>query len=234
MRAVVALGGNALLRRGEELTSENQRANVRIACDALAPVALAHELVVSHGNGPQVGLLALQGAAYTEVPTYPLDILDAESEGMVGYMLEQELGRRIPPSRLATLLTQVVVDRDDPAFEDPTKFVGPVYSWDDADRLAKARGWTISKDGRGWRRVVPSPEPQHIVELRAIRLLVDHGVIVVCAGGGGVPVAAHPRMGTIGVEAVIDKDLSASLLARLLGADALLLLTDVEAVYDRW
>jgi carbamate kinase len=231
VRIVVALGGNALLRRGQPMTAEAQRENVRIAAEQLAPVAEANELVISHGNGPQVGLLALQSEAYREVRSYPLDVLGAESEGMIGYLLDQELGNALPDRSVATLLTQVVVDELDPAFELPTKFVGPVYPEAQARRLARERGWTVARDGDSWRRVVPSPEPIRIVELETIRLLVDAGVLVICAGGGGVPVveadgALH------GVEAVIDKDLAASLLACRLGADALLLLTDVPAIVD--
>jgi carbamate kinase len=234
MFVVVALGGNALLRRGEPLDAEVQRSNVKMAAEVIAEIARAHRVVLTHGNGPQVGLLSLQNEAFTDVEAYPLDILDAETEGMVGYMLEQELGRCIPPSRMATILTQVVVDGDDPAFEHPTKFVGPVYAQDEAEQLATARGWTIAADGDRWRRVVASPQPRRIIELRAIRLLVDDGIVVICAGGGGVPVVELPHMGTRGVEAVIDKDLSAALLATQLRADALLLLTDVDAVYQDW
>jgi carbamate kinase len=234
MRVVLALGGNALLRRGEPLTVDVQRGHLQGAADVIAAVSCEHDVVLTHGNGPQVGLLALQNAAFDEVAPYPLDVLDAESEGMVGYLLEQELGRRIPPGRLATLLTQIVVDADDPAFAHPTKFVGPAYDEAEARKLAEARGWTVARDGDRWRRVVPSPRPKRIVELRSIKLLVEDGVLVICAGGGGVPVVECPPMGVEGVEAVIDKDLSASLLARELGADALLLLTDVDAVYRNW
>jgi carbamate kinase len=234
MLTVVALGGNALLRRGEPLDAAVQRANIKVAAEAVAEIARDHRVVLTHGNGPQVGLLALQNEAYTEVEAYPLDVLDAESEGMVGYLLEQELGRHLPRQRLATLLTQVLVDPDDPAFANPTKFVGPVYDARDARFLAHERGWTVAPDGPHWRRVVPSPEPKSIVEIDTIRILVDHGVTVTCSGGGGIPVASDGAGGLRGVEAVIDKDLSASLLATTLGADALVLLTDVDAVYDRW
>jgi carbamate kinase len=189
---------------------------------------------LTHGNGPQVGLIALQNAAYALVPSYPFDVLGAESEGMIGYLLEQELGRYLPESRLATLLTQVVVDRDDPAFENPTKPVGPVYTADDARRMRDELGWAIAADGAGWRRVVPSPEPRAIVEMNTIRLLVGHGITVTCAGGGGIPVVRSEGTGLVGVEAVIDKDKAAALLATTLGADALLLLTDVRGVYENW
>jgi len=232
MRVVVALGGNALLRRGEPLDAEVQRANVRVAAEAVAGVAAAHQVVVTHGNGPQVGLLALQNVAYDAVAPYPLDVLDAETEGMVGYLLEQELGRYLPRERLATLLTQVVVDTRDLAFTHPTKFVGPVYDVAEACRMTDEWGWAVARDGDAWRRVVPSPEPIQIVELSTIRLLVDQGITVICSGGGGIPVAADGHGGLHGVEAVIDKDRAAELLARGLDADALLLLTDVDGVYE--
>ncbi|CAN5435020.1 carbamate kinase [soil metagenome] len=234
MLVVVALGGNALLRRGEPADATTQRANVKVAAEAVAAIARDHRVVVTHGNGPQVGLLALQNDAYRDVPAYPLDVLDAETEGMVGYLLEQELGRHLSRDRLATLLTQVVVDVDDPAFATPTKFVGPVYDSADAHWLAHERGWTIAPDGARWRRVVPSPEPRRIVESSTIRLLVDNDITTICVGGGGIPVIQAPHGGLQGVEAVIDKDLAAALLATELGADALLLLTDVDAVYDHW
>ena len=230
---VIALGGNALLRRGEPLEADVQRANVKIAAEVIAEVAREHRVVLTHGNGPQVGLLALQNEAYGGVRSYPLDVLGAESEGMVGYLLEQELGRHLPDDRLATLLTQVVVDGDDPAFAMPTKPVGPMYDGVTAHQLAAERRWQVAPDGDGWRRVVASPEPRRIVELSVIRLLVAHDVLVTCCGGGGIPVIedAHGRRG---VEAVIDKDLASSLLASDLGADILVLLTDVDGVYDRF
>ena len=234
MLVVVALGGNALLRRGEPLDATVQRANLQIAAEAVAAIAREHQVVLTHGNGPQVGLLALQNEAYKVVDGYPLDVLDAETEGMVGYLLEQELGRHLPRERLATLLTQVLVDPEDPAFSNPTKFVGPVYEARDARFLAHERGWSVAPDGDDWRRVVPSPEPRRIVELDTIRLLVEHGVTVTCAGGGGIPVVADGAGGLRGIEGVIDKDLAAALLATDLGADALLLLTDVEAVFADW
>lgn len=234
MRVVAALGGNALLRRGEPLTAENQRANIAIAARALLPIALEHDLVLTHGNGPQVGLLALQNLAYRPDEIYPLDILDAESEGMIGYLLEQELGNLLPPGRrIATLLTRIEVARDDPAFMHPTKPIGPVYEREEAERLAAERDWTIAPDGAKWRRVVPSPEPRRILEIEVIRQLVASGVVVVCAGGGGIPViGGHGGYG--GVEAVIDKDLAGALLARMLQADAFLMLTDVDGVYRDW
>jgi carbamate kinase len=240
VRIVVALGGNALLKRGEPLTAENQRANARIACRALAPLARENELVVSHGNGPQVGLLALQGAAYTPVETYPLDVLDAQTEGMIGYVIQQELGNELPFDRhLATLLTQIEVDAADPAFGNPTKPIGPVYEKDEADRLAGEKGWTFKPDGESYRRVVPSPVPQRIFEIEAIRALLETGCVVICAGGGGIPVMYTDEdvpagKQLVGVEAVIDKDLATALLAADLGADAFLIVTDVDAVYTDW
>jgi carbamate kinase len=237
MRVVVALGGNALLKRGEPLTAENQRSNVRAASPALASVAQQHQLVLSHGNGPQVGLLALQAASYHDVDPYPLDILGAQSEGMIGYVLEQELGNVLPPDvPLATILTMVQVDPDDPAFDDPTKFVGPIYSKDEADKLAQAKNWVFKQDGKSWRRVVPSPAPRHIFEIRPIKWLVERGVVLICAGGGGVPTMFRPGAAHTleGVEAVIDKDHASALLAELIDADLLVMATDVDAVYLDW
>ncbi len=237
MRVVVALGGNALLKRGEPMTAEAQRANVEVAARALAPVALEHELVLSHGNGPQVGLLALQGAAYKEVDEYPLDVLGAQTEGMIGYMIEQELGNLLPADvPLATILTMIEVDPDDPAFDDPTKFVGPVYDKDEADRLAEEKGWTFKQDGEKWRRVVPSPVPQHMFEIHPVEWLIEKGTIVICAGGGGIPVMYEKGGGRrlSGVEAVIDKDRAAGMLATELEADVYVMATDVEGVFLDW
>jgi carbamate kinase len=231
-RIVVALGGNALLRRGEPADAELQRRNVEVAAEALARLASGRELVVTHGNGPQIGLLALQGEALDSPRPYPLDVLGAESEGMIGYLLEQALDNVVHDRRVATLLTQVVVDPADQAFARPTKPIGPVYERAEARRLAAERGWPIARDGRWYRRVVPSPAPMAIVELSTIQLLLEAGVLVVCAGGGGIPVV-HDGNGAIhGVEAVIDKDRSAALLAVQLRAESLLLLTDVEAVME--
>jgi len=235
MRIVVALGGNALLERGEPLTAENQRRNIRIAGDALASVASTHELVITHGNGPQVGLLALQSAAYKPSEAYPLDILDAETEGQIGYLIEQELRNVLPPNHhFATLLTQIEVDPKDPAFQNPTKPIGPVYGERDARRLEHERGWGFAQDGERYRRVVPSPRPIQILEQGVIEMLVERDVIVICAGGGGIPVVRREDGSLIGVEAVIDKDRASSLLARDLRADALVMLTDVDGVYLRW
>jgi carbamate kinase len=240
MRVVVALGGNALLRRGQALTADNQRENARAACRALAPVALEHELVISHGNGPQVGLLALQNAAYTAVETYPLDVLGAQTEGMIGYVLQQELGNELPVERrLATLLTQIEVDPADPAFEHPTKPIGPQYGEAAAAELAAEKGWAFAPDGTTMRRVVPSPAPKRIFGVEPIQWMLEQGCIVICAGGGGIPVMhvdepAVPGRRLVGVEAVIDKDLASALLAAELGADVLAIVTDVDAVYLEW
>ena len=234
MIVVIALGGNALIRRGERADAAVQRANIATAAESIAKVARDHQVVVTHGNGPQVGLLALQSAAVESVSPYPLDVLGAESEGMIGYMIEQELSGRIADRRVATLLTQVVVDLDDPAFSAPTKPIGPVYPETEARRIAGERGWAIAPDNGGFRRVVPSPRPRSIVEIETIRVLVEAGVVVVCAGGGGVPVAISEDGAIRGVEAVIDKDRSAALLAEKIGAEALLILTDVPAVYTGW
>ena len=237
MRIVIALGGNALLKRGEPMTADHQRANVRVAASALARVATDHELVISHGNGPQVGLLALQGAAYKDVEAYPLDVLGAETQGMIGYLVEQEVGNLLPMERpLATILTMVEVDPDDPAFGDPTKFVGPIYDQATADALAADKGWVVKPDGPHWRRVVPSPRPQRIFEIRPMRWLLEQGAVVICAGGGGIPTMYAPgdERRLIGVEAVIDKDLASSLLARELGADLYVMATDVDGVYLDW
>ncbi|CAN7713106.1 carbamate kinase [Mesorhizobium caraganae] len=232
MLVVVALGGNALLRRGEPMTAGNQRANIVRAASVLAQlVSEGHSIVVTHGNGPQVGLLALQAAATSDGRTFPLDVLGAESAGMIGYVIEQELGNLLKDRLFATLLTQVKVDPRDPAFAHPTKPIGPVYDEATAHRLASERDWQIAPDGDKWRRVVPSPKPVVILEASVISFLVERGVIVICTGGGGVPVIARDDGSLCGVEAVIDKDLASSLLARQLKADMLLMLTDVDAVY---
>jgi carbamate kinase len=234
MLIVVGLGGNALLRRGEMPTPEGQRASVRRAAEALGPLIRdGHRLVITHGNGPQIGLLALASAS--EVPPNPLDVLGAETEGMIGYVIEQELGNVLPAGRLfATLLTQTQVDARDEAFRSPTKPIGPVYDEATALGLAKTRSWSIGRDGKGWRRVVASPRPQEILEVRVIELLVNEGVTVICTGGGGIPVVRIETGAYVGVEAVVDKDLASALLARQLRADLLMLLTDVEAVYADW
>jgi carbamate kinase len=237
MRILVALGGNALLKRGEPMTAEVQRANVRTAALALAPVAARHQLVLSHGNGPQVGLLALQAAAYKDVDPYPLDVLGAQTEGMIGYLIEQELGNLLPPEvPLATILTMIEVDAADPAFDDPTKFVGPIYQDAEAEALAAEKGWVFKRDGEHLRRVVASPAPKRIFEIRPIRWLLDHQVVVICAGGGGIPTTWVPgRERTLGgIEAVIDKDFASELLAREVEADLFVMATDVDGVYEAW
>jgi carbamate kinase len=237
MRILVALGGNALLKRGEPMTAEVQRANVQTAARAIAPVAERHQVVLSHGNGPQVGLLALQAAAYKEVEAYPLDVLGAQTEGMIGYLIEQELGNLLPAEvPLATILTMIEVDPDDPAFADPTKFVGPIYDDIEAARLEAEKGWVFKRDGASMRRVVPSPAPKRIFEIRPIRWLLDHGTLVICTGGGGIPTAFEPdKERTLGgVEAVIDKDLASELLAREVAADLFVMATDVDGVYESW
>ncbi|OOF36675.1 carbamate kinase [Rodentibacter heidelbergensis] len=235
MRIVIALGGNALLRRGEPLTAENQRQNVRIACEQIAKIWPNNELVIAHGNGPQVGLLALQGAAYTDVPTYPLDVLGAESVGMIGYMIQQELGNLVPfEVPFATLLSQVEVDINDPAFKNPTKPIGPVYTKEEAERLAKEKNWSIAQDGDKYRRVVPSPLPKRIFEIRPVKWLLEKGSIVICAGGGGIPTYYDEQHHLHGVEAVIDKDLCSALLAENLDADLFIIATDVSATFMDW
>lgn len=236
MLVVIALGGNALLRRNEPPTAETQRANVKRAATAIAEVVKAgHRVVICHGNGPQVGLLALQAAAYKPDEAYPLDVLGAETEGMIGYLIEQELENELTSGpRVATLLTQVEVDPKDPAFGSPSKPIGPVYEKEEAERLAGARGWRMAPDGQKYRRVVPSPVPRHIPDLGIIQLLIDQGVIVICAGGGGIPVIRRSDGSLVGIEAVIDKDHAGALLAKELGADAFLMLTDVEGVYLDW
>jgi len=237
MRIVIALGGNALLRRSEPMTTEIQRRNIGIAAQAIAPLAAEHTVVVVHGNGPQVGLLSLQAESYRGAEPYPLDVLDAGTQGMIGYLIQQELRSLLPPqTQVATMLTMIVVDPDDPAFARPTKFIGPVYHKDAADALAAKKGWTFRQDGAAWRRVVPSPHPQRILEIEPIRWLLERGAIVICAGGGGIP-TMHPTQGPgtlLGVEAVIDKDLAGELLAEDVNADLFLMATDVDGVYLHW
>jgi carbamate kinase len=238
VRVVVALGGNALLKRGEPMTAPAQRANVQAATPALAAVAARHSLVLSHGNGPQVGLLALQSAAYADVEPYPLDVLVSQTEGMIGYVLEQELGNVLPLDvPLASLLTMVEVDPADPAFGNPTKFVGRLYTKDEADRSAALEpSWVFKQDGHWWRRVVPSPQPQRIFELQPIIWLLERGAVVICAGGGGIPTMydVGPPRRLVGVEAVIDKDLASERLAVGVEADAYVMVTDVDGVYTGW
>jgi len=232
-RIVIALGGNALLKRGEPMTVANQRENVRIAARAIAPVTADNDIVISHGNGPQVGLLALQAAASGQ--NTPLDVLGAETEGMIGYMIEQELGNLVPFERpFATMLTMVEVDPNDPAFQNPTKPIGPMYTQEQAEQLAKEKGWSVAQDGTGWRRVVPSPLPKRIFEMRPIKWLLEHNTVVICAGGGGIPTMYRPDGTLAGAEVVIDKDRASAVLARELGADLFVMATDVPGVYADW
>jgi carbamate kinase len=231
MRIVIAVGGNALLERGQKPDAAVQQANAARAVRALAPLAEEHEIVVTHGNGPQVGLLALESAADPQLERpYPFDVLGAQTQGMIGYWLMQGLQNALPGRQVAAVLNQTLVSAADSAFAAPTKFVGPVYDEETAQRLAAERGWVVRQDGRYWRRVVPSPLPQRIVETRVVRLLLSSGAVVVCAGGGGVPVIRNDAGKLQGVEAVVDKDLATEVLAESLEADALLLLTDVPQV----
>lgn len=227
---VVALGGNALLQRGEALTAENQYRNIASAVPALARLARSYRLAIVHGNGPQVGLLALQNLAWKEVDPYPLDVLVAETQGMIGYMLAQQLTAEPDMPPVTTVLTRILVSADDPAFLEPEKFIGPVYSPEDQSQLEAVYGWRMKRDGKYLRRVVASPEPHQIVESAAIELLLKEGHVVICSGGGGVPVTGQG----LGAEAVIDKDLAAALLAEQIDADGLVILTDADAVYENW
>jgi len=236
MRVVVALGGNALARRGEPMTADRLRANVRSTCEALAGLARENELVITHGNGPQVGLLALQNLAYQDVAAYPLDILGAETQGMIGYVVQQELSNALQGERsVAAILTTTVVDEHDPAFERPTKLIGPQYSAQDAAEAAAEYRWTIARDGKAFRRVVPSPNPVRIVQAPLVGQLLDSGHLVVCVGGGGVPVKTDAKgRRQAGMQAVVDKDLASAALAAELGADTLIMLTDGDYVSENW
>lgn len=236
MRVVIALGGNAILKRGEPMSAANQRRNIRRAAIAIGQVIEAgHAVIITHGNGPQVGLMALQDAAYDQALASPFDVLGAETEGMIGYLIEQELGNVIPAkNQVATLLTQVEVDAIDPAFRNPTKQIGPVYGRTEAAALTARHGWVMVPDGSHFRRAVASPQPQRILEIGVIRLLIEHDVTVICTGGGGIPVIRREDDSYIGIEAVIDKDHASGLLAREINADALLMLTDVDGVYLGW
>lgn len=231
MRILIALGGNALLKRGEAMTADNQRRNIATACKAIARLEGKHQIIISHGNGPQVGLLALQSESYADkVAPYPFDVLGAESQGMIGYMLEQELRNHMPGRQIVCLLTQVEVDINDPAVKDPNKFIGPVYNEEQAKTLREEKGWIIKPDGKYYRRVVPSPQPQAIVEIETLRTLVSNGVVVIAGGGGGIPVTSHSS-GSRGMEAVIDKDRCCSLMAQALDVDLLIIATDVSMVF---
>ncbi|WP_406464972.1 carbamate kinase [Streptomyces sp. NBC_01622] len=233
MRIVIALGGNALLHRGERPDAAVQVANIDRVTTAIAALATEHEIVITHGNGPQIGLLAVESAADPALSApYPLDLLGAQTQGMIGSLLARTLHDALPGRRIAALVTHTLVRAEDPAFEHPTKFVGQVYPYDVASALARKRGWHIAADTTGWRRVVPSPAPERILETDTIHELFNSGTLVICAGGGGVPVTADADTGALtGVEAVVDKDLTAALLAEHLKADFLLILTDVPCVY---
>ncbi|MEZ9152744.1 MULTISPECIES: carbamate kinase [unclassified Vibrio] len=230
---VVALGGNALLRRGEPLEADVQRRNIETAVKTISEIAKVYNVVLVHGNGPQVGLLALQGLEYKKVNPYPLDVLGSETQGMIGYMLMQEFKNYLPDRNISCMLTQMTVDPNDPAFADPTKPIGPIYEEAEARELAEKFHWIVKPDGQHFRRVVPSPRPTGIVEHEAITQLIDAGHLVICTGGGGIPVKKENGK-LVGVEAVIDKDMSAAFLAKQLDADALLILTDADAVYLDW
>ena len=230
---VVALGGNALLRRGEPLEAETQRHNIATAARTIAQIATEYNVILVHGNGPQVGLLALQGLEYQKVSPYPLDVLGSETQGMIGYMLMQELKNLLPQKEITCMLTQMTVNPDDPAFANPTKPIGPVYNEGEARDMAEKYHWVIKPDGQHYRRVVPSPLPTGIIESDAINTLIKDEHLVICTGGGGIPVIKENGK-LKGVEAVIDKDMSAAFLARQLAADALLILTDADAVYVDW
>lgn len=231
MKLVVGLGGHALLRRDEEPTAANQLANITRSARILAPIVRDHSVLLTHGNGPQIGLLALREAAVAPESAQPLDVLGAQTEGLIGHLLAQEFRTHLPDVDLAVVLTQVRVDPDDPAFERPTKPIGPTYEASEARRLEEARGWDMVDDGDGWRRAVASPAPLELLELSSIRRLRAAGTFVICAGGGGIPVARDDDGRIRGLEAVVDKDAASALLAGALETDLLLLLTDVDALY---
>lgn len=233
MRIVVALGGNALLKRGEPMTAQNQSANIRLAAEQLAKVKPKNELIISHGNGPQVGLLALQHAAYyaqdSKIEPYPLDVLVSQTVGMIGYMLQQELTNLLPATPTQTLVTQVIVDEHDPAFSKPSKPIGQVYTQAEAEKLAAEKGWTVMPDGQYYRRAVPSPKPQDVTGINAVKALLAQDHIVICGGGGGVPCVKNAHGQLTGVEAVVDKDLATAVIANQLDADLFIIATDVNA-----
>ena len=237
MRVVIALGGNALLKRSEQMTTRTQRKNVAVAASAIAPLIPEHTVAVVHGNGPQVGLLSLQAESYQAAEPYPLDVLDAGTQGMIGYLIQRELRNLLPAEiQVVTVLTMAMVDPADPAFTNPTKFVGPVYPRESADLLAAKKGWEFRQDGAAWRRVVPSPEPKGILEIKPINWLLDKKAVVICAGGGGIPTTPQDSgSGRLaGVEAVIDKDLASELVAEDVGAQLRIMATDVDGVYVNW
>ena len=231
MKIVVALGGNALLERGEAPDAFVQEHHVRAAAEALAPLVTAHDVVITHGNGPQVGFLALENASDPVLSRpYPFDTLVAETQGLIGNWLVGAIEHAAPGQEVVCLLTRTLVDAVDPSFSEPTKFVGPIYTESEAKEFARARGWSVRQDGTHWRRVVASPEPMDIIEVKEISSILEHGTTVICAGGGGIPVVREVDGELRGVDAVVDKDLTTALLAALLKADRLLLLTDVANV----
>lgn len=230
---VIALGGNALLQRGAVLSAENQYKSIALIANTLGELAKKYRIAIVHGNGPQVGLLALQNLAYQDVPPYPLDILVAETQGMIGYMLAQQLAAHHPEQQVSALMTRILVDAQDPAFQEPSKFIGPVYAPEQQKALSEKYGWMLKQDGDYIRRVVASPEPKKIIDIDAVHTLMAKGHMVICNGGGGIPMVATTQ-GLQGTEAVIDKDLAAALLAEELNADHLVILTDADAVYSGW
>ncbi|PJE79669.1 Carbamate kinase 2 [invertebrate metagenome] len=232
MLIVIALGGNAILQRNQPLEASVQRENIRMAAESISRVAMEHQVILTHGNGPQVGLLALMNEAYGEVTPYPLDALGAQTQGMIGFMFEQELRNYMPGKKVCTVSTQTIVDPKDPAFNNPDKFVGPVYTRDQAELIGESHpDWTLKEDGNYYRRVVPSPQPQAILELPSLKHIVSSGdITIICGGGGGIPVTKTASGKLQGVEAVVDKDRASSVLAEGLKADGLILLTDVPAV----
>ena len=234
MRIMLSIGGNALLKRGEAMSEATQQKNIAEAVRSMGSILNEHEVLITHGNGPQVGLLALQAENYKDVSAYSLDILGAESQAMVGYMLLEALQQAHPNKRFVNIVTRSLVSCDDPAFDNPTKFIGAVYSKERALEMAKWHHWSVKPDGQYWRRVVPSPEPIEVLEAGAIESLMQAGFTVIAAGGGGVPMVRDEAGTLYGVEAVIDKDLAASLLAQALGADLFLIVTDVDAVYTHF
>lgn len=234
MRIVVAIGGNALLQRGQSPTISTQRLNIKLACESIVKIAQNNEIIITHGNGPQIGLLALLADAYKSVKAYPFDVLGAESQGMIGYLLAQELKNQLPKKQIVVLLTQVAVASDDIAFLKPTKFVGATYSEEETKRISQTNNWIFANDGNAFRRVVPSPLPQRILEVESIKKLLHPETILICLGGGGIPVTQDSEGNYTGIEAVIDKDFSSALLAEQIQAERLVILSDVKNVMKDW
>jgi len=234
MLIVLALGGNALLQRGEPQEEENLVNNIKRAVKAIANLAKDHTLILCHGNGPQVGLLSLQADAYHEVKPYGLDVLCAESQGMIGYLLQRELNSELKDKTVVTLITQVIVDHNDPAFKQPSKPIGPFYSKEEANQYQQEKNWQFIEEKNGFRRIVPSPMPFEIVELPLIKLLVENRCLVICGGGGGISVFKNVNNQLVGIESIIDKDLTAAEIAIALKADKFVILTDIDGVYKNW